>query len=48
MATTPLVHPAPGGPAPDFDYKTIGGEPRRLSSLWAEGPALVVWLRHFG
>ncbi len=25
-----------------------GGETLRLDSLWADGPAVLVWLRHFG
>jgi hypothetical protein len=24
------------------------GEPVRLGSLWEEGPAVIVWLRHYG
>lgn len=24
------------------------GRPVRLGDLWAEGPAVLVWLRHFG
>lgn len=24
------------------------GQPRRLGSLWEEGPAVLVWLRHYG
>lgn len=37
-----------GGAAPDFVYHTAGGEAKHLAELWAEGPALVLWLRHFG
>ena len=37
-----------GSPAPDFVYRTGQGESRRLSELWQAGPALVLWLRHFG
>jgi hypothetical protein len=24
------------------------GQPVRLGSLWEEGPAVLVWLRHYG
>jgi hypothetical protein len=37
-----------GGPAPDLVYKNADGETRHLAALWSEGPALVLWLRHFG
>jgi len=37
-----------GGPAPELLYKTLAGEQKRLSALWATRPALVLWLRHFG
>ena len=44
MATKPSL----GDAAPDFVYTVAAGEAHRLSELWAEGPALVFWLRHFG
>ncbi|MEM9177737.1 MAG: hypothetical protein AAGC67_21205 [Myxococcota bacterium] len=34
------------GPIALEDART--GAPRKLESLWSEGPALVVFLRHFG
>lgn len=37
-----------GDRAPDLAYTDTRGEPRRLADLWAQGPALVLWLRHFG
>ncbi len=37
-----------GSTAPDFVYLTVRGQERHLAELWAEGAALVVWLRHFG
>ena len=37
-----------GSPAPDFVYTAVQGDSRRLSELWQAGPALVLWLRHFG
>ena len=46
MPTTSSV--TVGSPAPDFTYSGLRGETRRLAELWAEGPAMVVWLRHFG
>jgi hypothetical protein len=42
------VHPAVGDAAPDYIYQDGAGSERRVSELWAEGPALIVWLRHFG
>ena len=48
MAATAIAPPAVGDPAPDLAYTTASGEARRLSSVWADGPALVVWLRHLG
>ena len=26
----------------------VDGQPTRLGSLWAEGPAVLVFLRHYG
>ena len=37
-----------GSAAPDFAFTTAKGESGRLSELWRDGPALVLWLRHFG
>jgi hypothetical protein len=37
-----------GSTAPDFIFATAEGVPRHLSAMWQEGPALVLWLRHFG
>jgi hypothetical protein len=42
------AHPGLGDAALDFVYKDGGGNERRLSELWGDGPALIVWLRHFG
>jgi hypothetical protein len=33
---------------PDFEYTRPDGSAARLSALWADGPALFVWLRHCG
>jgi peroxiredoxin len=35
-------------PAPDLDVLDISGKPVRLSSLWAKGPILLAFTRHFG
>jgi hypothetical protein len=45
---TSKVHPGVGDAAPAFIYQDGAGNKRRLSELWGEGPALIVWLRHFG
>lgn len=41
--------PQPGDPAPDLELvEARTGAPTRLSSLWASGPALLLFWRHFG
>ena len=35
-------------PAPDFEVQSTSGAPIRLSSLWAEQPLLLAFVRHFG
>jgi hypothetical protein len=37
-----------GARASDFEYSRPDGSSARLADLWAEGPALFVWLRHCG
>jgi hypothetical protein len=32
----------------DVTILTLDGDPVPLSTLWADGPAVVVWLRHYG
>lgn len=27
---------------------SLDGSPVRLGSLWAEGPTVIAWVRHFG
>lgn len=39
---------APGDYAPNVTLKRPDGEPVALSSLWADRPAVLVFLRHFG
>jgi peroxiredoxin len=38
----------PGDNAPDSQFLTIHGESVALSSLWAKGPTILLFLRHFG
>ena len=40
--------PGVGDPVPEFTFTSISGQVHSLSELWAEGPALILWLRHFG
>jgi peroxiredoxin len=37
-----------GTPAPDIDINTADEQTIKLSSLWARGPLMVNFLRHFG
>ena len=32
----------------DVEVKDADGNPVRRGSLWAERPAVVIWVRHFG
>ncbi len=43
-----LNRPAVGDPLPDFEYTDVSGQVHHLSEHWAGGPALLLWLRHFG
>ncbi|HEV7200588.1 MAG TPA: peroxiredoxin-like family protein [Candidatus Limnocylindria bacterium] len=38
----------PGDEAPDLELPDTSGGKRRLSEFWAYGPALVIFMRHFG
>lgn len=40
--------PQPGDAAPDPELLDTSGDPRRLSEFWTHGPALVIFMRHFG
>lgn len=40
--------PGVGDPAPDAEVLTPEGKPVTLSSRWADGPAALVFLRHYG
>jgi len=37
-----------GAPAPDYTLLEVDGKPVSLASTWAAGPALLVFVRHFG
>jgi peroxiredoxin len=37
-----------GDPAPDLELPDTTGETRRMSEFWAHGPALLIFMRHFG
>ncbi len=37
-----------GDPAPDLELSDHTGVPTRLSSLWSDGPAVLLFWRHFG
>jgi hypothetical protein len=30
------------------EVKDVDGQPVRLGTLWADRPAVLVWVRHFG
>jgi hypothetical protein len=32
----------------DVNVMDVDGNPVRLGSLWADRPAVVIWVRHFG
>jgi hypothetical protein len=32
----------------DIELLDTDGNPVRLGSLWEDGPAVIVWLRHYG
>jgi peroxiredoxin len=38
----------PGDPAPEAEVIDAQGQAVALSSLWARGPVLLTFLRHFG
>ena len=40
--------PQAGDKAPDPELPDTSGELRRLSDYWAHGPALLIFMRHFG
>jgi hypothetical protein len=40
--------PADANAIADIELLDVEGEPVRLGSLWEDGPAVLVWLRHYG
>jgi hypothetical protein len=40
--------PADTSAIADIELLDVDGKPVRLGSLWEEGPAVIVWLRHYG
>ena len=48
MSAMQTANPAVGDAVPDFVYRDAAGSERRLSEIWSEAPALIVWLRHMG
>jgi hypothetical protein len=40
--------PADASAVADIELLDVQGEPVRLGSLWEDGPAVLVWLRHYG
>jgi len=48
MSAAPSGALAVGDQAPDLIYRTREGQECHLADTWADGSALVVWLRHFG
>jgi hypothetical protein len=47
MARTKSV-PGDTAAIADIELLDVDGEPVRVGSLWEEGPAVIVWLRHYG
>jgi hypothetical protein len=45
---SPKLSPADTGAIENIELLDLDGEPVRLGSLWEEGPAVIVWLRHYG
>jgi hypothetical protein len=45
---SPKAPPADASAIDDVELLDTSGEPVRLGSLWEEGPAVIVWLRHYG
>jgi len=43
-----MIGPSIGDPVPEFVYSDVSGNRHHLSECWAEGPAVLFWLRHFG
>jgi hypothetical protein len=48
MATKTPSAPKTAAPFADVVLPDDEGTETRLGDLWAEGPAVVVWIRHYG
>ena len=48
MAASKSRAPGDAGAIENVELPDDSGEPVRLGSLWEEGPAVLVWLRHYG
>ena len=44
----PRTPPRDASAIEDIELLDESGEPVRLGSLWEDGPAVLVWLRHYG
>ena len=46
----PTVEPTVGAgdQAPDWTFTSADDSSVQLSSLWAQGPLVIIWLRHYG
>ena len=40
--------PGDAGAIENVELLDVNGEPVRLGSLWEDGRAVLVWLRHYG
>jgi hypothetical protein len=40
--------PADTAAIEDIELLDVNNDPVRLGSLWEDGPAVLVWLRHYG
>jgi|GEM_PF-4607915 len=43
-----MAHVKIGAPAPEFWVQGPNDSVQALSELWADGPLVVIFLRHFG
>lgn len=48
MATPKQSASATSAAIADIQLLDADGNPVRLGSLWDDGPAVIVWLRHYG
>lgn len=48
MARRESRPPADAAAIESIELPDSDGQPVRLGSLWEDGPAVLVWLRHYG